>query len=126
MIERNTSIIPSKRIFFNDEQRAEFLEAIVPYVLAAREAYQPIQEINDQLRILDTEQRTIEAEVRAHATEVEDHPLSAALIAINLTKEELQRSAASPEPKEEFRLRANELIVEINRLKSKAALDASV
>src|SRR3989344_3909564 len=128
MAERNLNVSIQKRVIFTDDQRRDYSLTIAPYVLAAKEAYQPISNHRNQLKILDKERKQVEIQIRADSVNTNDetHPLVAALVGISLSRDELMLSPLLSDAKEEFRLKANELIAEVNRWKAKAALDSGL
>lgn len=114
-------------IVLDGDQKSQYREAIMPFVLAAREAYRPIKGIKSQIRHLDSEQRRIEEQIaETNISFAGKHPLTAALTGIKISKTELQRSLATSGAEEEFRLRANELIAEVNSWRAKSALSANL
>lgn len=116
-IERSQSIIPQRRVSLNDAQRAFYKETIKPFIEAAKEAYQPMFQIREQLRFLDSEQERIENQIDANPAIQGRHPFSAALTGIKLARAALEQTPISKEW-EAFRLKANELVSGVNSLKA--------
>lgn len=125
--ERQRSIVARPRITLDKDQRTQYTEAIMPFVLAAREAFQLVLEVREQVKFLDGEQRRIERQIEESRIPINGrHPLTAALTGIKISRAELQSSPALPPAKEEFRLKANELIAEVNNWKARFAVSSNL
>ena len=121
-IERSQAIILHRRVSLNDVQRASYKEAIKPFVEAAKEAYQPILQTGEQLRFLDSEQERIEKQIDANPSVQGRHPLSVALTGIKMARVALDQTPINKEW-ESFRLKTDELIIQVNSLKAGFAIE---
>lgn len=129
MIDRREqrSIVLTPRVVLDKDQRAQYTEGIMPFVLAAREAYSPLKETRGQIKFLDSEQRRIEKQIEESRMPIAGkHPLSAALTGIKISRAELLNSPILPPAREEFRLKANDLIAEVNRWRARFAVLANM